>query len=124
MFFSRRAGHRYIDRGDIASADFETTDFTESTELQELDLSEIIPKNTVLVLGRLVVIGNAPDKRLFLLKGGYTNFYNLSDVRTQIDGVPISENVLVPPDQNGIIQYKRVAGEFSFIEFTIRGWWV
>lgn len=118
------AGIKYIDKGDVDTPDFETGAFTENSDWHELDLSGKITKGAVLVLARLVATPSVANKKLQFRTAGVSTDYNISDLRGQVIDVSVSENMLVAPNKDGVIEYIRKLDEWSFIELTIRGCWV
>jgi len=124
MFFSRRAGHRFIDRGDPELNDFVWSDLTLDGNWHDLDLSGIIPKGTVLVLLRVAnendIVGAAFDCR----RKGCVYQRNFSAVHCFVSNLYNNQDVLVIPDKNRVIEYLGNEGATSGISLVIGGWWI
>jgi len=124
MFFSRPAGHKYIDRGDRALYDIEESTLTLDGTWQTLDLSAYIPVGTVLVIigGRF----NSPavGARFLVVENPNNGEYNASGVIIHTASINHIGDLIVKPDKNRIIRYVGSADTWTAIELTIRGWFV
>lgn len=114
----------YLNRGDVAAVDFTTGDFVADGAYHNLDLSGIVPINTVLVNVRLILTPTAANQKFSLMTGGYTNEKNVETVYSQVIGVVVSQSVCLAVDGSRVIQYKRPAGAFNFIAFLVKGWFI
>ena len=124
MFFSRPAGHKYVDRGDPETIDFDINSFVLDGGYHDLDLSAIIPINTQLVLLRLVQQAALVGKGIYFRKKGYTNSVNEDGKRSQVADVYLRDNLYVTPNAAGIIEYWTNLVITDVLEVTVAGWWV
>ena len=124
MFFSRPAGVRYVDRGDIVDIDFNVPDYTRDGLWHDLDLSGIIDKGTKLVLIRMGIKCNAAGKWIKFRQKGYENNANVAMLFTQVSLKDFDADILVRPDINGVIQYCIEPDTWGSLTTVIRGWFV
>lgn len=123
MFASQNKGHKYVDRGDFNDPDFTVGDFIADETWRDLDLSSIIPKGVSLVLFSLaLLVDEAPCTVCFRQKG-IEDELNCSTLSTQVDMIPMIRDILVSPDNNGIIQYHAEIDPWLVISLSVRGWW-
>lgn len=122
MFFSRRAGHKYVDRGDIETVDYLITDFTKDGAWHDLDLSSKIPVNAVMVYMLVAIKSNTVNHFVKFRTNGFVNAFNLVSFYTQVIDVYNYINVFIKPDVNGIIEYKSTIDETGELAVTILGW--
>ena len=124
MFFSRRAGHKYIDRGYITTIDFNKDVLTLDDNWHTLDLSAIIPKNAILcviyveirtVEGNIVftIITNGPDDTV-----------NVLPVRCKEGGNSDYVSGTIRPDSDGLIKYCGSIATYTRLNIVIKGWYV
>lgn len=116
--------HRYFGRGDAGAFDFQVGDFTQDNVWRNLDLSSIVPANTVLVLLRIVCRSTKADDVFNLRTNGYGNVFNVVRVQSRIANIRNSLDIHVTPDSNGIIEYKCLQGFFDLLNVTVAGWWM
>lgn len=117
----------YVDRGDFATADFDTGDFTLDNNWNDLDLdsgnnSTVLPANTVLVHLNILIRSTTAGDRINMRRNGYTGVSN-SYSACPVANVYMAYDVLVPCDGNGAIEY-RAHADFDFISLRIKGWWI
>ena len=124
MFFSKTAGHKWIDRGHLAAPDFELADFTRDGAWYELDLSGIIPKNAVAVDVRITCRETTADTQCLLSTDGAIGEYNTINAWTQSTTSYLCIMGLLTPTTDQKISYKFATGTWGFIECVIRGWWI
>lgn len=124
MFFIRRAGDRYVDRGDLAADDWATTDFTLDGDWHDLDLSSIIPKNTSLVLFRLVFRDTEPYPYMSFRTKGNTHDVNIGVVWEHFENKYYDATIFVKPNSDGLVQYKTTATSSNNLFLSVGGWWV
>jgi len=120
---SGNTGMIYIDRGDIASYDFEVGDLITDGTWRVLDISSIVPANAKVIVGRIEVNDNSVGKAVYLRPYGYTNVKNRSSVITQVTNVTVVANFsLAIYDQK--IEY--MASNTAWTAITIQpfGWFI
>lgn len=120
--FWRKRPINYYNRGDPAAADFAHTDLTIDNAWHDLDLSGIIPKNTKVVLLRIVLTCDAAWRNVLFRTKGNSNEINCSYLRNFSAGSEIPFDVIVSPDSSGIIEYKVTPDTWSKLTITVAGW--
>ena len=123
MFFTRRAGERYKDRGDNADYDFTLGSFIRDGDWHELDLSSIAGAKAQLVHIRLMGKHNATDVELNFRTNGNSNERNIAMLRIIVADIYNSVDIDIYTDVDGKIEYKGTTGAFSEIYLSVRGWW-
>ena len=124
MFASKKAEHKYIDRGDPSSADFAVGDLTEDGSYHDLDLSVIIPKTAKLVLLRIEIkIVEGGINGIFRKKGN-CNELNAEKFFTLIGGYPRFFTFKLSCNSEGVIEYKVDSGYWIIFNITVGGWWI
>jgi hypothetical protein len=124
MFFSKPAGDKFIDRGDIAAVDFLTESLTKNGSWQELVLSGIIPANAKSVLLRLYVVETTGNLLFMFRKNGYVNEGNAVMRHTYGANLDCAYDITVPCNSSGIVDYLFVPGTWSIAYITVGGWWI
>lgn len=124
MFFSRPAGHKYIDRGDPQAFDKSVGDFVKDGAYHDWDLSDIVGKRRSLVILRLFGRTTAGGREGVFRTKGDTGIINVSTVFTQIADRNINWNIWVYTDKDGIIQYNFPDTWDSLLSVGVRGWFV
>lgn len=122
MFFTRRAGERYINRGDNPDYDFSIGGFTRDGNWNDLDLSGIIGTGRKLVHIRLMGKHNATDVELNFRTNGNSNDRNIGMLRVLTANIYNSVEFWIYTDVDGKVEYKCPAGIFSEIYLSVRGW--
>jgi len=122
MFFKRRAGVRWYDRGNLFSADFSIGDFITDGTWRDLDISSIVGAGERLVLmsGRLA--DNAGNKTMTLRTKGNTFAKNVDIACTQVADRLYTHSFWVYTNVDGVIQYNIDIATWSEIGLTIRGY--
>jgi len=124
MFFSRKPGLRYVDRGDPADIDFNNNDLILDDTWHELDLSAVIPTNAKLVCCiAFVVATNLSALPMAYDVYGKTNHntgyvHNLSTV-----DLPSSLCFTIPVSANRKILYNGIT-DIAVWGLTVQGWWI
>ena len=122
---SGNSGMQYIDRGDLAIADFGTGSFTVDGAYHDLDLSSIIPAGTVLALASVLLKNSSAGKQITFRQKGFTNEVNISRRYSFLAAVAQGYDLWLRPDVNGIIEYKvQDSGIWNTISLSVRGWLV
>jgi len=124
MFFSRPAGHKYVDRGDIDAYDFEVGDLTCDWTWRELDFSAIVPANAVAVHLQVIVRDDSAISNLQLRKKGFSNEINIGRVTTQNNLASLYAHIIQPCDADRIIEYRVTNTTWNTIALTVFGWFV
>lgn len=122
MFFTRRAGERYKDRGDNAAYDFVFSDFTRDGNWNDLDLSNITGAKAQLVHLRVMAKHNATNVELNFRTKGNSNSLNIGMLRILVVDIYNAVELWVYTDVAGKIEYKCTTGTFSEIYLSVRGW--
>jgi len=122
MFFKRRAGTRWYDRGDIAAIDYAKEALTADGSWHDLDISGVvgIGKKLVLILADLQ--DNAGGKTLAVRTKGNTNEINVDICGTQVANKSCHHDYFIETDVNGIIQYNADVATWTTIDLVIRGY--
>jgi len=124
MFFIKPS-LKWIDRGDCGpNSDFEVTDFTQDNNWHSLDLSTIIPKNTKLVLLRVIVRHTSKTSGIELATYGNIHDDNVSEVNSIALNVKNFGDVWIHPDSDGKIQYRCYDSDWDKLNITIGGWFI
>lgn len=121
MFFSRPAGHRLCDRGEVASPDFTYGDFTHNNAWHDLDLSSIVPKGAVRVILNVSITGTGGNQALYFRKKGRTTSYCTQGIFIGVAAGLDLHNVEVFCDVNRVIQYNGTTS-LSVIDVSVVGW--
>lgn len=114
------------DRGDPATVDFDTGDFTKDGNWHTVDLSSIVPAGAKLVLLRTAVATSTLSaSRVFdFRKNGNTNDKNAAQGYTQVTSATIADknDHWVTPDANRVIEYRLNSGAYEIADLTVGGW--
>jgi len=124
MFFSRSAGHKYIDRGFITANDYRIGDFTLDDAYHTLDLSSIIAAGSVVCMLFIALKGDAGGLKFVVKKNGADNDYNVFSVFTQVANLSAFAFGIVAPDENGIIEYSGSVSGITAADMIVKGWLV
>lgn len=122
MFFSRPAGHRICDRGDITSHDFELAAFTIDSQWHILSLAAIVPSGAKFVLLYFTGFEDAGGKVIRLRKTGYTGSFQFPTAITPAANMSTSICFLIPCNTAREIDYKIQTGNWAAIELNVLGW--
>lgn len=113
----------YHDRGDPATVDFETADFTTDNTWRDLDLSAIVPAGAKAVHFWTAIKDDAVSSDMRYRKNGNTSSVNMAQVTTQVANVTRNADITVACDTNRIIEYRGDNLTFTDIVLIVRGWW-
>ena len=124
MFFSRRSGHRFVDRVEEGGYDKLVADFTKDDNWHELDLSGIIPKNATWIFFT-IIIGSADDTAevYFREVGGTAGNYRGRQY-VQVANKPIVLTSYIPITNAGKIEYRVSNVTWTYLHLTVRGWFI
>ncbi|MCK5633376.1 hypothetical protein KAH94_06480 [bacterium] len=114
----------YSDRGDPAVFDFTLPDFTTDGTWRDLDLSAIAPANTKAVIVKITAQAATVNYTINFRKKGNTNEINTGKFTLPVKDAPTSTELIVPCNDDRIIQYNAENGAFDLINFVIKGWFV
>lgn len=116
--------HRYFDRGDPATFDFDKADLVTDNTWRDLDLSSIVPANAVgVVLHVKFKIGAVGTPIRFRRKGN-VNLFNTSICGPSAGGVNHWDDLVCPIDSNRFLQYQIANLVWTTIEITVSAWWL
>lgn len=122
MFFSRSAGSKYLDRGDIAALDYTQATLTQDGAWHSLDISSIVGAGRRLVLLRVRVLDGEVGKKGAFKTNGDVNAVNSSEIYTHVANVINEADMWVFTDTAGIIEYLFSNVVFTSILVAVRGW--
>jgi len=123
VFFKRRAGTRWYDRGDISSVDYTKDTLTTDGTWKDLDISGVVGVGKKLVLIQGYLSENTSRAEFGVRTKGYVNEVNVDSCMTQIGGVGITHCFMVYTNADGVIQYFGENITWVYLNLTIRGWW-
>ena len=122
MFFTRPAGHKFVDRGDPVDVDFDKNDLTTDNTWNELDLSSIVPISAVSVIFHVVAKQATFGNVIMFRKKGNTNDTNLGALYVQVAAVYVSTEVTIPLAGDAIIEYNASDVVWDTLNINIRAW--
>ena len=120
MFFSRPAGHKFVDRGDPSELDFTLANFTLDDTWRELDLSSIIPIGTIAVFISLVVQNTDLGKLFSLRKAGNNFAYNIGGIIIHVANTPIKAELSIDCSVDRKIEYYGSAVGWGQIDIIVK----
>jgi len=115
---------QFVDRGDPSAYDFEPEDFTDDYQWHDLDLSSIVDRNAKCVVLTILMKSPTVDAEITLRKNGNTNERNYSRQYIQAANQAIVAQLIVSPDNNGVIEYKVSNVVWTCLHVCIVGWFV
>jgi len=122
MFYNRRSGLRYIDRG-LVEGGYDFTDFPTDLAIHTLDLSSIVPANAKIVDVMVDLEDSAAWVAIYLSKVGHLTQYRRKcgyvDGRSYMQTVDATIELV-----NQSIDYKCINTPLANISLTILGWWI
>jgi len=121
MYFSRPAGHKYIDRGDPADADFSQADLIQDNTWRLLDLSLVVGTGVKLLVIYTYFDNDVSLSYISFRQAGNSNPWNSDGVFNHVIGVAGYETILVICDADGKIEYKSGSTD-NKIDGSVRGW--
>lgn len=113
----------FTDRGDPAAADKIATDLTIDSAYHDWDLSAIVPAGATSVLIRVTANNTGAGATLLLRKNGISNAVNITRIDTQVKGVYVSRDAVVPCDSGRVIEYYVLNSGTWNITLAVGGWW-
>ena len=113
----------YHDRGSHASSDFNAAALTKDSAWHDLDLSGIVDEDAKAVHLNVVIRNSTVDAQVVFRKNGYTSIPDEHGIRTQVADQRLINNIIVPCDENRIIEYNVAnVGTWATINLNIQGW--
>jgi len=113
----------FVDRGDPAANDFTITNFIRDGAWHDLDLSGIIPENVKAVAISFAGYNTEASKHVWMKTKGNIKDFNKSQFFTQTAGLVFTGDMIVAPNENGIIEYQIESTGWLYINITVKGWW-
>lgn len=113
---------QFSDRGDVSAVDYDVTDLTTDGSWYDLNLNSTIGADAKFVILTVSVQDDATGSDVLFRKNGNSNSINISKISTQAVDVEISADLIVPVDDNGIIEYKTDNLTYDTINITVKGW--
>jgi hypothetical protein len=123
MMISRKAGLRYVSRGDVAAYDATEITLTADNAAHTLSLASVVPANAKLVLVRFRCANAAANKVFWVGKVGYANAFAVSKVYSLVANYP-SESTGIVELSSQSIAYLAAAGSWVSLGIVVIGWWV
>jgi len=124
MFFSKYKNERCIDRGDVDAVDFDVNDFTADATWRDLDLSGIVGARVARAVFRCDILTEVGKGTIALKQKGITNDINIGFREALASGYPIYADITVLTNSTGIIQYKLSDLAHTFINLTVKRYFV
>lgn len=113
----------FVDRGDPATTDFSIGDFTKDGIWHVLNLSGIVPTDAKAVSLLLTVTNTTVAAFAYFRTAGNLNTRNLSQAITQVSGVGLGNDIVLPLDENLRVEYVFFPAGWLVINLTVKGWW-
>jgi len=118
---------RYVDRGDPASVDYGSGDFTKDGNWHELDLSAIVPENARGFTATAEMVCDVVEGYFLIRKHGNVNTKAVSAIKSQIGGIAIQADFVCGANSARKIDYKVSPSPpkvFYVLTLTIKNWWL
>lgn len=111
---------------DVAAPDFTLADFITDATWKDngLDLSAMLPDNTIAVLARIKVVAGSANKSLYLKKNAGASLENRIQATTTSGGSGRSIADPVGIDADKKLDYYASNTAWTNIDVYILGWWV
>ena len=123
MFFSRPAGHKFVDRGIIEDYDFDKTTLVQDSSYHDLDLSSIVPHGNIPVLIQFVCNHTSAPKYMKVRKKGATNDYQAFVYCVHTADLDMRGEFIVLCNKDSKLEYLFDTPAWFACRFTIMGWW-
>lgn len=114
----------YVDRGDPATYDWQSGDFTKDNVWRDLDLSAIVPAGAITVALSCHIQATEVAKRVQFRKKGNVNTRNVAEMWTQVSAADHAGDLIVALDADKKIQYRIHAATWLSLNVTVKGWWL
>lgn len=124
MDFRRRAGNKYIDRGDVIGYDFSLPIFTTDGDWHTLSLSAIVPTGAKIVHINLGLESPTSAARAYFRNSAFNSAYNALKSRIQAPNTRYMAEGLITLDANRCLEYELEPTTWTRIDLCVRGWFV
>lgn len=114
----------FVDRGDPAAYDFTKLTLTSDGTWHVMDLSAIVPAGAKAVTLRSDLWNADVGIHLRMRTLGNTNLYNVSSAITQVAGIIIYNDHIIPLDTDRKIEYIMPSTTWIAVNITVKGWWL
>lgn len=111
----------FVDRGDPASVDFDTDDFTKDSGWHDLDLSAIVPAGAKAVVFHVILVGEDATTIYFRTKGNVNNF-NMSTISAVFGFSAFRADMICPLNTDRFLSYNAGSVVCTILDFTVKGW--
>lgn len=115
-------GMEWVDRGDIADADFALTDLTLDSTDRVLDLSSIVGAGVRRVALHVIIASESAGGNIVFKTNGNANTYNSAKVYTTTASSLLEVDVFVTTDADGKIEYNGDDNGMLVMAMSVRGW--
>lgn len=117
-------GKGFVERSDPSAADFSQASMTTDNTYRNMDLSAIVPAGAEAVLLTVTISDDAAASELRFRKDGNTNSFADAFLNTQVTGIQIGADIIVPLPASRIIEYIGDNLTFTSIVVVVKGWWI
>ena len=124
MFFAKRAGSKYVDKGVIVTNQFDIGDLTVDGGYYSLDLSSVIPANAKAVFLSIRIRSTSVNDAFYVMPDLADPGYNEVYQRTQAANVIITFTALIDVTGKRSIKYSASSVEFNLISFNVLSYFV
>jgi len=122
MFFSRRAGIDFVDRGDIVFPDYADPSLVKDGAWHDLDISGIVGAKKCLVLLSFCITATLANKKACIRTKGNVNYSNVVNLYTQAANTKKQCDIWVFTNSSGILEYYFDSTTWGGINITVRAW--
>ncbi len=113
----------FHDRGDPASSDKATGDWTKDGNWYDWDLSSVVPAGAKAIVVSGYVTSSGAGESFMMRKNGNSNSVNMEITTTQVANINIPFEFIVPCDENRVIEYLFAnSGHWTSATATVVGW--
>lgn len=120
---ARKAGLRYVNRGDPAGHDYTAATLTADGAWHVLDISAIVPKTAKLVVLRMRAADASASRTMRISKAGNTNSFACASMTTMVANIAVEQ--LTTIDCTGQqIQYWLTSATWADLGLTVLGWFL
>lgn len=112
----------FVDRGDVATVDFNETSLSVTGTWTDLDLSSIVDSGATAVLLRVLGVDGSVDTTLSIRENGNSNAVNIGRIDTNVANIPITNDMIIPLSSDRIIEYLQDV-DMDTAVIIVKGWW-